>query len=274
MKVATIILNRNLKQATDKLCNHLLSFDTVSEDLFVIDAGSDSDKISEFTTWTISDDEVRMNGLRFNRGMNQALLNLYQDSRWYNYDAFFLLTNDTQLSATSTISPLTAILNDHHSLGVVTPCSQRWGEIQLIPENSLKYSWFMHSNVLLVRRLCAEDLINTNSPTRNNFLFDGNNFRGYLSETEFIAKCYVNDWAAAITRTATCDENESFLKNNSNLIKTDTVDINLKLYLDEGLAWAQEKYGFKSRWDMNLYAKLFYDEFFRMNPSLRDFSII
>ena len=30
-------------------------------------------------------------------------------------------------------------------------------------------------------------------------LFDGNNFRGYGSEHEPIAKAYANDWAAAIT---------------------------------------------------------------------------
>ena len=274
MKIATIILNRNLMAVTDDLCEHLLAFDTVAEDLFVIDAGSDLDKVSKFTTWAINDEEARINGLRFNRGMNQALLNLYQTARWNDYDGFFLLTNDTELSAKPTISQLVSVLNDHPKVGVVTPCSQRWGEIQLIPKNSTKYSWFMHSNALLVRRLCAEDLINKNTPTRYNFLFDGKNFRGYLSETEFVAKCYVNDWAAAITRKATCDENESHLKNKSRLIKTDTTDKNLRLYLSEGLVWVQEKYGFKSRWDMNRYSKLFYDEFFRMNPSLKDLSII
>ncbi len=41
----------------------------------------------------------------------------------------------------------------------------------------------------------------TNVQLKNylNFLFDGNNFRGYFSESELIAKAYANNWAASIT---------------------------------------------------------------------------
>ena len=105
-----------------------------------------------------------------------------------------------------------------------------------------------------------------------NFLFDGNNFRGYLSESELIAKAYANDWAAAITSLVLAEENESYLLEKSDLIKTEGFEDNLKLYLKEGQQWIRSKYGFNSRWSMNQYVKLFYDKFFDLHPELNSLS--
>ena len=77
-----------------------------------------------------------------------------------------------------------------------------------------------------------------------NFLFDGNNFRGYCSESELIAKAYANDWSAANTSKVWSSENESYLLNQSDLIKTETYSENLKLYVEEGRKWMLKKYGF------------------------------
>ena len=41
--------------------------------------------------------------------------------------------------------------------------------------------------------------MNHNKPNYLNFLYDGNNFRGYGTESEIIAKGYSNYWATAIT---------------------------------------------------------------------------
>ena len=59
-----------------------------------------------------------------------------------------------------------------------------------------------------------------------------------------IAKAYVNDWAAAITSSVYVEENESYLLEKSDLIKTEKYQENIKLYLDEGRAWIKQKYGF------------------------------
>jgi hypothetical protein len=99
-----------------------------------------------------------------------------------------------------------------------------------------------------------------------NFLFDGNNFRGYLCESELIAKAYANDWAAAITSKIFAEENESYLLQKSDLIKTETYTDNLRLYVDEGKQWIRRKYGFNSRWSMQQYVKSFYDRFFEFHP--------
>ena len=64
-------------------------------------------------------------------------------------------------------------------------------------------------------------------------MFDGTNFRGYGIEHELIAKGYINDWASAITSKIMIKENESYLLNKSDLIKTEPYELNMNLYLEE-----------------------------------------
>ena len=52
----------------------------------------------------------------------------------------------------------------------------------------------------------------------------------------------------------------------NDIIKTETYEENLELYMSEGLTWAKKKYGFNSRWQMMQYSKLFYDNFFEYFP--------
>ena len=60
--------------------------------------------------------------------MNYALLNLFKDKKWNKYEAFFLLTNDTEFYEKETIKPLISILEKHKYIGILSPCSQKWGE--------------------------------------------------------------------------------------------------------------------------------------------------
>jgi len=266
-KTATIILNRNLPQETNNLVEHLLSYDTDHTDIFVVEAGSDKDKLSKYCTWYVTTIDAMKQGLRYARGMNFGLLQLWNEGRWEKYDSFFLLTNDTTFPKNqSTISTLQQLQNKYPRVGIISPCSERWGEKKLIGKNSLKYFWFIHNNAYFFRRAMLDQLINKNNPTYMNFLFDGDNFRGYLSESEIIAKSYVNDWAAAITTQVVAEEEESYLLNKNKLIKTESYEENLQLYIREGLDWIKRKYGFNSRWQMIQYSKLFYDNFFEYFP--------
>ena len=45
-KIATIILNRNLPEPTNKLVEHLHEFDGINNDIFVLEAGSDQNLVS------------------------------------------------------------------------------------------------------------------------------------------------------------------------------------------------------------------------------------
>ena len=125
----------------------------------------------------------------------------------------------------------------------------------------------------MLRREFLECIMQVETPSYMNFIFDGSNFRGYLSESELIAKAYANDWAAAITSKAYAEENESYLLEKADLIKTEVFEDNLRLYLEEGKIWMRQKYGFNSRWSMNQYVKGFYDLFFEHNPELAAYKI-
>ena len=205
--------------------------------------------------------------MRYSRGMNYGLLQLWKSDDWRKYDSFFLLTNDTKFpKKQKTVGTLQRILDKYPRVGILSPCSDRWGEKNLIGENSIKYFWFIHNNAYFFRKEMLDQLLNKDNPTYMDFLFDGNNFRGYLSESETIAMAYANDWAAAITTQVLAEEDESYLLNKNQLIKTESYEENLQLYVDEGLKWIKKKYGFNSRWQMMQYSKLFYEKFFEYFP--------
>jgi hypothetical protein len=272
-KIATIILNRNLPEVTDRLYEHISKYDGDQTDIYVVEAGSDASKLSRYTTWHANSDEVLANGLRYGRGMNFGLVQLLKEGKFDQYDAFFLLTNDTEFKAGPTLSPLVEILNKHSHVGILSPCSERWGERLLLKDEATKYFWFVHNNAYLLRREFIESICDKEEPGVMNFLFDGTNFRGYGSEHELIAKAYANDWAAAITSQVWAAENESHLLDHADQIKTEGYEENLKLYITEGRRWMRKKYGFNSHWSMQQYVKGFYDKFFEFHPEYSQYKI-
>ena len=272
-RIATIILNRNLPEPTDQLVEHLQKFDSEQTDVYVLEAGSDADKLSRFCTWHANTEEIQREGLRYSRGMNYALLKLWQEQRWEQYEAFFLLTNDTELQPEPTLFPLQDLLKEHPRVGILSPCSRRWGERLLLKQEHTKYFWFIHNNAFLIRREFLECIMEREQPDYFNFVFDGSNFRGYLSESELIAKAYANDWTAAITTQVFAEENESHLLNKADLIRTESYEENIKLYLEEGQQWLRRKYGFNSRWSMQQYVKSFYDRFFEFHPEYTQYRV-
>ena len=273
-RVASIILNRNLPTITNKLVEHLKKYDHKETDIYVVEAGSDKNNLSKYFTWHADWEEAMQKGLRYARGMNYGLCELWKTKKFKNYDAFFLLTNDTELRNEFTIKKLLEVFDKHPRLGIISPCSNTWGERFLLKEKSIKYFWFIHNNAYLFRKEFIEEIcIVDESKNYMNFLFDGTNFRGYGIEHEIIAKAYVNNWAAGITNTVWAEENESHLLTKSDLIKTETFDENEKLYVEEGARWMKKKYGFNSHWAMQQYAKNFYDSFFELHPEFNEFKL-
>lgn len=272
-KIATIILNRNLPEVTDLLYEHLSKYDGDETDIYVLEAGSDASKLSRYATWHANSDDILVNGMRYGRGMNFGLVQLLKEGKFEQYDAFFLLTNDTEFKDGPTLSPLMQIMNEHPRVGILSPCSERWGERLLLGSKTTKYFWFIHNNAYLLRREFIESICDKEQPDMMDFLFDGTNFRGYGSEHELIAKGYANDWAAAITSEVWSAENESHLLDHADQIKTVGYEENLKLYVAEGRRWMRKKYGFNSHWSMQQYVKGFYDKFFEFHPEYSEYKI-
>ena len=272
-RVATLILNRNLPDPTDHLVEHIIKYDGDLTDVFVIEAGSDKNNLSRYCTWYADWPDAIQYGLRYSRGMNYGLSRLWESGSFTGYGYFFLLTNDTEFQDVKTLAVLIDILEEHSRIGILSPCSRRWGEKLLLEIQSTKYFWFIHNTAYLLRREFVEAICNDEKPDYMHFLFDGENFRGYGSESELIAKAYANDWAAAITREVWAEENESHLLNHSDIIKTESYDENMKLYIEEGRRWMKYKYGFNSRWCMQQYVKSFYDRFFEFHPEFEKYRI-
>ena len=147
------------------------------------------------------------------------------------------------------------------------------GERLLLKSPRTKYFWHIHNHAYLIRRELIECLMEKENPNYMNFLFDGSNFRGYGTETEIIAKAYANNWAAAMTTEVWAEENESYLIDKSDLIKTEGYDENIRLYLEEGKEWMRRKYGFNNHWSMHMYVKSFYDSFFKYHPECITYKI-
>ncbi len=272
MRIAILILNRNLPSATNKLVEHLKIYDQ-QKNIFVIEAGSDENKLSKYCTWNVQNKEVKLKGLRYSRGMNYGLLKLWKSKKWKEYDAFFLLTNDTEFEKKDSISKLKNYLLKYPKIGILSPSSSSWGENRLINDYNIKFFWHIHNTAYLLRRQFIEQIINTDSPNYYNFLFDGSNFRGCFSESELIAKAYANNWGAAITNKVFVNENENYLLKNAKIIKTDIYNKNQKLYFEEGRKWLKNKYGFNNKWQMNEYVKFHYDNFFILNPNYLKYKI-
>lgn len=272
-RVATIILNRNLKQVTNRLYKKIKKFNSKYTDIFVVDAGSDSKKQSEYTTWKANWALAKKKGLRFGRGMNYALLNLLREGRLKEYDYFLLLTNDTIVENNSFIKKLIKIMDENSKIAILSPCSKKWGEKYLLKKKKLKFFWYIHNNAYFIRTNFISLVSEKKNPTLINFFFDGTNFRGYGADSELILKAYKNNMSAAITSHVWMDENEGYLLKKHSLIKTEPYNENLKLYVLEGLKWMRKKYKFKSRFEMNLYVKKYYDLFFSNNKNLVEYKI-
>lgn len=274
MKTAVIILNRNLPKPTNLLYEYFTQSNPSLIDVYVVEAGSDEEKISNFCTWHVNDLTTRKQGLRFNRGMNYALVELLKKQNFMYYDTFLFCTNDTIFTERNAVDKLNSILVDHAMLGLIAPCSTDWGEITLLQDNPTKYFWSLQSCTFMVTRKMIEKIGNFSSPSYLDFFFDGVNFRGYMSETEIIAKGYINNFASAITSEVKFVENETYLIEQNDLIKTESKSDNYALYIEEGNLWMRNKYGFNSKWDMDTYSKTYYDSFFIYFPNLKKFSIL
>ena len=269
-KIATIILNRNLPRVTDRLVKNIKQNNFIHNDIFVLESGSDEKNLSKYTTWHANWPSAQKKGLRFHKGMNYALFKLYKENKLGNYDAFFLLSNDAEFKSKYYLDKLSKILFNYKKLGIISPCSKRWGEKILLKKTKTKFFWYIHSCAYLIKK---DFIINNNKNSFNNFLFDDSNFRGYGLESEIIAKAYCNDWAAAITSKVFFEENESHLIKKAKLIKTENYQENLNLYVSEGKKWMKNKYGFNSKWAMQLYVKNFYDNFFKFYPEYSKYKI-
>jgi hypothetical protein len=273
-KVATIILNRNLPEVTDALCDHIDKYDSEITDIYVVESGSSPGKLSKHCSWHVNDTDAIENGLRYARGFNYGLAQLFKEGKFAKYDYFFLCCNDISFSKPGVIKTLVEEIEQHPRLGILSPCAELWGEKLLVPAEETRYYWDLQFLSWLVRREFIETIMEPVNPGMMNFFFDGSNFRGYADDLEVVIKAYANDYAAGITTKLWQKEDDSRLRTKADLMKTDPYDLNLQRCFDEGKLWMRRKYGFNNRWTMQSSAKFFYDEFMKHYPEYSEFNIL
>jgi hypothetical protein len=272
-KVATIILNRNLPDVTDSLYELLAKHNSEMTDIYVVESGSDQNNLSKHCSYWANWDESIENGLRYPMGFNYGLLSLLNDKKYHDYEYLFLVCNDSVFEPKPIIRTLVEEMEKHPRLGILSPCSDSWGERRLLQLNETKYFWYINHISWLLRRSYVDTVRELTEPTIKNFLYDGSNFRGYESDLELIIKGYANDYASAVTTKVKIEENEDLIKRRFSSIKTDEYHINRQKVVEEGAKWIRRKYGFNSRWTMQMYAKFFYDKFFEFHPNLQSYKI-
>lgn len=273
MKIATILLNRNLPETTNILFENISTYNSDITDIYVVESGSESDKKSKYCTWWANDDDAIKNGLRYCKGFNYGLNNLLKEEKYNTYDYFFLVCNDVEFENKPILHTLLEEMEAHPQLGILSPCSPTWAERNLIGKDSTKYFWHVHFNSWLLRRSYMDSIREMENPNLMNFLFDGNNFRGYYADIELVAKGYANDWATGITTKVIQIENDSYLKSRSDLMRTDPYEKNLIKVYEEGMVWLRRKYGFNSRWTMEAYSRFLYERFFDNFPEFNNYKI-
>lgn len=272
-KVAAIILNRNLPRETERLYEKLCKSNSEVCDIFVVESGSDESNLSKYHTWWADWEESLEHGLRYPRGFNYALSQLMSEGRYNDYEFFLLLCNDAEIPEGPWVNQLVDIMVEHPRVGILSPCSKDWGERDLIGPEGTRYFWYVNLVSWMLRREYVDDVRELENPNYMNFIYDGTNFRGYESDIELIAKGYVNDWATAITTRVMVEENKSHIITKADLIRTEPYEESLVMCLQEGKKWLRRKYGFNSRWSMQMYAKSFYDRFFEHNPQYEEYKI-
>ena len=269
--VATLILNRNLPQVSDRLVEHLKKWNEGLTDIYVIESGSDKDKLSKYCSFWANWPEAMQNGLRYARGFNYGLLELDKPGKRYDY--YFLLMGDSVFDEQPTLKIMLEVMETYPKIGILSPLSPYWGEAQLFSsEEQLKCHYLFPHVSWLFRRSLLEAL-RPESPTIMNYLYDGSNFRGYYDDIEVIVRTYQANFAVGITAKATFREAEELTLKHAKTMKTDAQAVSRRLMMEEGLVWMKEKYGFADKGAFKEWAFNEYNKFMKRNPDYQKLSI-
>src|SRR5208282_4026540 len=111
------VVSHNSKGITDTLCDSICRNTKVKSDLYVIETGSDLNKLSKYTSlW--SSEGFRMTRA-FNLGIQYAMI---QESHLnINYDSFWLVVNDTILDEVDTLTPLVTFMRINKDCAEIHP---------------------------------------------------------------------------------------------------------------------------------------------------------
>ena len=231
--VDVLILNRNRKLLTDKLCLHLESLELVNS-VNVIDSGSRDEEKSEWTV--IGDDsvEVRSKGLRPNRGFNLGID--WWLKRENKADWVLLCPNDTIFTSWNLdfFQKWTA----NQKISAIVPLSNSSPYTAMLGKRPFGLVWHINEGPIFISKTFIELIVEL-----QNNLFDSTNFRGYMSFLDLAFRSYAGNKGILVTTSVLYEEDVSIIKEQYNIIGTEEQQKNFELMIIEGEKWLSEKYG-------------------------------
>ena len=271
-KCCTILLQRNLPEVTNKIGDEILQNNDNLTDFYVVESGSDDDRLSKFTenTFHANWDEARENGLRTGRGFNFGLTELKKIGKEYEY--YFLVTGDTVFEQKNCVEILLKEMESNPKMGIISPLSRKWGnEFSHLWDKNRTQSVALIPHVAWMFRSELIDIISEDFSSKDfmGYLYDGTNFRCYDADTEILVKSYLYDFFPAITSKVYIKEDELLTDRNFKVMKTENRETHKKLMWDEGMAWLKRKYNFDGKQQMRQLLHQSRHLFFNRNPNLR-----
>jgi hypothetical protein len=259
MTIDAIILNRNLRDATERLFKNLESVGEISK-VYVTDAGSGLDEVAQGTFVRDDSASALKEGLRICRGYNLGIsrwIGLSSDAEWV-----LLLPNDAEIISAE-FRKLMKSISGYPSIVAVIPISEDNPYGPLLDESGVGLGWLFYEGPILLRSEYIRYRNEIGSP-----LFDHSNFRGFASFLELAFQIYATNRGVAVTNLVSFSENNEYLIGYHHLIGTEPYDENLKLLLSEGEKWLARKYGFTDRRNLENATRLLFEEFVLINPDV------
>lgn len=269
--VATLILQRNLPKHSDTIGDHIVRWNGDLTDVYVIESGSDPDKLSKHPKFWANWPEAVEHGLHFSRGTNYGLLELEKIQK---YDFYFICMGDTFLFPEPTIEILLEEMAQWPKFGIISPISPDWGEYQQIQSGTTKCHWLVAHVCWMIRSTFLDAVKAQENPSYMNYFYDGENYLGYDCDTEIIIKAYLQDFAVALTAKTRFVEQRDLKDRYANVMKTEATAPHQNRMYREALEWMKKKYNFDSKWEMRAWTKRVYEEFMQRNPEYQQFRLL
>jgi len=266
--IDVVILNRNLGHVCDQLYSSVEDRFGKNVKLVVVDCSTSEDLASSKTTVRADWPEAIQQGLRFGRGMNVGMRALFEgesDHQWV-----LLLPVDAEIVSCD----LDALMNSLHStpnLVAVKPLPFDSAYEELAGDLSISLGWNFEEGPWLLKK----DFVRTQMAysDRKEF-FDDSNFRGYMTSLDIAFRSYSNGFCVGLTKNLVLRENETYLMEKSELMKTEPMDENNRLFLEEGVSWLKSKYRIEDPWDFAQLVRLSFHQFMLENPEHQKLALV
>lgn len=265
--IDAVILNRNLGEVCDSLTSDLERLLGSESQLVVVDCSTEPHLASRRTTVAVTSEHAIKFGLRFGRGMNIGINYLLESGRASPW--IMLLPVDTEIVHMD-VDLLLGELATVPRLVAAKPLPEGSAYNDFLEERTLGLGWNFEEGPWLVRTDFVRDQISMSG--RRQF-FDSDNFRGFLTSLELALRAYANGNCVGITKHLILRENQEYLIEKADLLKTEPLKENLRLFLEEGEEWLRKKYQIYDSWDFAQIVRLLFEQFLIENPMYRKMAI-